>query len=335
MAGGQTSDIVMMDALALSRAIKSKKISCVELMDATLDHIERVNPHVNAIVSLQDRGSLIEQAKARDAELARGDYCGWMHGFPLAVKDLIATKGIRTTQGSRLFKDFVPTADAIVVERMKRAGGIVIGKTNTPEFGLGSNTYNDVFGRTLNAYDQSKTSGGSSGGAGVAVALRLLPVADGSDHGGSLRNPAAFNNVFGFRTSYGRVPAQGLDVFYAYMGVQGPMARTVPDLAMLLSVQAGLRSPPATVEPAGSGTIRQRPATRLQGRACRLVGRFRRCHPVRAGNPRPLQNRAQDLGGTGLCDRRGMAGFPDRAGLAELAQAARLAGRHRAEGPLR
>ncbi len=239
MAGGQTSDIVMMDALALSRAIKSKKISCVELMDATLDHIERVNPHVNAIVSLQDRGSLIEQAKARDAELARGDYCGWMHGFPLAVKDLIATKGIRTTQGSRLFKDFVPTADAIVVERMKRAGGIVIGKTNTPEFGLGSNTYNDVFGRTLNAYDQSKTSGGSSGGAGVAVALRLLPVADGSDHGGSLRNPAAFNNVFGFRTSYGRVPAQGLDVFYAYMGVQGPMARTVPDLAMLLSVQAG------------------------------------------------------------------------------------------------
>ena len=132
MAGGQTSDIVMMDALALSRAIKSKKISCVELMDATLDHIARVNPQVNAIVSLQDRGSLTEQAKARDAELARGHYCGWMHGFPLAVKDLIATKGIRTTQGSRLFKDFVPTADAIVVERMKRAGGIVIGKTNTP-----------------------------------------------------------------------------------------------------------------------------------------------------------------------------------------------------------
>ena len=234
-----SSAIVMMDALALSRAIKSKQVSCVEVMNATLDHIGRLNPKVNAIVSLQDRGGLIMQSQARDAQLAGGEYCGWMHGFPLAVKDLIATKGIRTTQGSPIFKDFVPTTDAIVVERMKRAGGIVIGKTNTPEFGLGSNTYNDVFGRTLNAYDQSKTSGGSSGGAGVAVALHMLPIADGSDHGGSLRNPAAWNNVFGFRPSYGRVPAQGLDVFYAYMGVQGPMARNVPDLAMLLSVQAG------------------------------------------------------------------------------------------------
>jgi amidase len=233
------SDIVMMNALELSRAIKPKRVSCVEVMTAYLDHIEVLNPRVNAIVSLQDRSGLLAQAKARDDQLARGEYCGWMHGFPQAIKDLTATKGIRTTQGSRIFKDFVPAADAIVVERMKRAGSIVIGKTNTPEFGLGSNTYNDVFGRTLNSFDQSKTSGGSSGGAGVAVALRMLPVADGSDHGGSLRNPAAFNNVFGFRTSYGRVPAQGLDVFYAAMGVQGPMARTVPDLAMLLSVQAG------------------------------------------------------------------------------------------------
>ena len=231
--------IVMMDALALSRAIKSKQVSCVEAMNAYLDHIERLNPAVNAIVSLQDRGELIRQAEARDGELARGEYRGWMHGFPHAVKDLVATKGIRTTQGSRIFKDFVPTADAIMVERLRRAGAILIGKTNVPEFGLGSNTYNDVFGRTLNAYDQTRTSGGSSGGAAVALALRMLPVADGSDHGGSLRNPAAFNNVFGFRTSYGRVPAQGLDVFYAWMGVQGPMARNVPDLAMLLSVQAG------------------------------------------------------------------------------------------------
>jgi amidase len=233
------SEIVMMDGGALSRAIKSKQVSCLEVMNAYLDHIETLNPKVNAIVSLQDRGSLVEQAKARDAELARGQRRGWMHGFPQAIKDLTATKGIRTTQGSRIFKDFVPAADAIMVERMKRAGAIIIGKTNTPEFGLGSNTYNDVFGRTLNSYDQSKSSGGSSGGAGVSVALRMLPVADGSDHGGSLRNPAAWNNVFGFRTSYGRVPSQGLDVFYAWMGVQGPMARTVPDLAMLLSVQAG------------------------------------------------------------------------------------------------
>jgi amidase len=233
------SDIVMMDGVALSHAIKSRQVACVEVMDAYLDHIDALNPQVNAIVSRQDRNGLIEEAKARDAELARGEHRGWMHGFPQAIKDLTATKGIRTTQGSRIFKDFVPAADAIMVERMKRAGAIIIGKTNTPEFGLGSNTYNDVFGRTLNSYDQSKSSGGSSGGAGVSVALRMLPVADGSDHGGSLRNPAAWNNVFGFRTSYGRVPSQGLDVFYAWMGVQGPMARTVPDLAMLLSVQSG------------------------------------------------------------------------------------------------
>src|ERR1044071_10353993 len=142
------------------------------------------------------------------------------------------------TQGSRIFKDFGPTADAIVVERAERAGAIIIGKTNTPEFGLGSNTYNDVFGRTLNSYDQSKTSGGSSGGAGVALALRMLPVADGSDHGGSLRNPAAWNNVLGFRTTYGRVPHHMEDLFLTGLSVKGPMARTVEDLQMLLSVQA-------------------------------------------------------------------------------------------------
>ena len=151
------SDIVMMDALALSRAIQSKEVSCVEVMNAYLDHIDALNPKVNAIVSLQDRGDVVAQARARDEQLSRGDVCGWMHGLPQAIKDLTATKGIRTTQGSRIFKDFVPTADAIHVERVKRAGAIIIGKTNTPEFGLGSNTYNDVFGRTLNAYDQSKT----------------------------------------------------------------------------------------------------------------------------------------------------------------------------------
>src|SRR3954447_7393734 len=233
------SDIVMMDALALSRAIQSKQVSCVEVMNATLDHIDALNPKVNAIVSLQDRGDLIAQATARDEQLSRGEVCGWMHGLPQAIKDLTATKGIRTTQGSRIFKDFVPTADAIMVERLKAAGAIIIGKTNTPEFGLGSNTYNDVFGRTLNAHDQSKTAGGSSGGAAVALALRMLPVADGSDHGGSLRNPAAFNNLFGFRPTYGRVPANAEEVFLPQLSVAGPMARTVPDLARLLSVMAG------------------------------------------------------------------------------------------------
>jgi amidase len=162
-----------------------------------------------------------------------------MHGFPHAVKDLEPTRGIRTTMGSPLFKNFFPRDDSILVERIRRAGAIIIGKTNVPEYGLGSQTYNPVFGTTLNAYDQSKTCGGSSGGAAVALALRMVPVADGSDNGGSLRNPAAFNNVFGFRTSSGRVPSQFYEVFVPSISVHGPMARTVPDLAMFLSVIAG------------------------------------------------------------------------------------------------
>jgi amidase len=229
----------MLDAIALSRAIKSREVSCVEVMNAYLDQIERLNPRVNAIVSLEPRESMVKQARNRDEQLAHGEYLGWMHGFPHAIKDLEPTKGIRTTMGSPLFKDFVPEADSILVERIRSAGGIIIGKTNVPEFGLGSQTYNAVFGTTLNAYDQSKTCGGSSGGAAVALALGMLPVADGSDHGGSLRNPAAFNNVFGFRTSFGRVPASFNEVFMTALSVHGPMARTVGDLAKLLSVIAG------------------------------------------------------------------------------------------------
>jgi amidase len=233
------AEIVNLDAVALSRAIKSKQLSCVEVMNAYLDQIDRLNPRVNAIVSLQPREGLIAEAKNRDAQLARGEHLGWMHGFPHAVKDLEPTAGIRTTMGSPLFKNLVPRTDSIMVERIRRVGGIVIGKTNVPEFGLGSQSYNPVFGTTLNAYDQSKTCGGSSGGAAVALALRMAPVADGSDNGGSLRNPAAFNNVFGFRTSFGRVPSQFLEVFMPSISVHGPMARTVPDLAMFLSVIAG------------------------------------------------------------------------------------------------
>ena len=229
----------MLDATALRDAIKSKRVSCVEVMNAYLDHIERFNPRVNAIVSLQDRKGLLAQAQHRDEQLVRGEYLGCMHGFPQAIKDLEPTEGIRTTMGSPLLKDFVPRTDSIVVERMKRAGSIIIGKTNTPEFGLGSQTYNPVFGATLNAFDQSKTCGGSSGGAAVALALRMMCVADGGDHGGSLRNPAAFNNVFGFRTSLGCVPIEHPAAFMPSLSVAGPMARTVPDLALLLSVQAG------------------------------------------------------------------------------------------------
>ena len=231
--------IVALEAVALSGAIRAREISCAEVMRAYLDHIDRLNPLVNAIVALQDRAGLLRQAAARDDDLARGAHRGWLHGFPLAIKDLEPVAGIRSTSGSPIFADFVPEADSIMVSRLRAAGGIVIGKTNVPEFGLGSQSYNPVYGTTLNAYDQALAAGGSSGGAAVAVALRMLPVADGSDYGGSLRNPAAWNNVFGLRTSYGRVAAEPRDGFLPSMGVLGPMARSVPDLARLLSVQAG------------------------------------------------------------------------------------------------
>src|SRR5258706_15302972 len=186
MASAQTklSDIVSMSGTELAAAIKAKRVSSVEVMTAYLDHIAHLNPKVNAIVSLQDRGDLLRQARERDAQLARGEVLGWMHGFPQAIKDLAPVKGIRMAMGSPILKDFIAPVDAIFVERMKRAGAIIIGKTNTPEFGLGSQTYNPVFGATYNAYDQTKTAGGSSGGAGVSLALRLLPVARASDSGG-------------------------------------------------------------------------------------------------------------------------------------------------------
>ena len=233
------TEITSLDATALRDAIASKRVSCVEVMDAFFDRIERLNPRVNAIVSIQPRDVLRKQAAERDSELARGVSRGPLHGFPFAIKDLEPTAGIRSTLGSPLFKDFIPRADSILVERIRRAGAIIIGKTNVPEFGLGSHTFNPVFGTTLNAYDQSRTAGGSSGGAAVSLALKMLPLADGSDHAGSLRNPAAFNNVFGFRTSFGRVPSDWSEVFMPALSVHGPMARNVPDLAMLLAVIAG------------------------------------------------------------------------------------------------
>src|SRR5712691_10752926 len=233
------SDIVMMDAGELAGAIRARKVSCVEVMAAYLDHIDRLNPKVNAIVALQDRADLLGQAREKDAQLARGEAVGPLHGRPHAVKDLAPVKGIPMTMGSPILKDNVPTADSVMVARVRNAGAIFIGKTNTPEFGLGSNTFNPIYGITRNAYDQSRSAGGSSGGAAVALALRMLPLADGTDYAGSLRNPAGWNNVFGFRTSYGLVPADGRDAWLPSMGVLGPMARHVADLAMLLAVQSG------------------------------------------------------------------------------------------------
>ena len=184
-----TNEIVMMTATDLSAAIRNKKVSCREVMNAYLDHIDRINPQFNAIVTRVDRETLLKQSDSADADLAKGTVHGWMHGFPHAVKDLAFTKGIRTTLGSPVFENYTPTVDAIFVERLKSNGAIIVGKTNTPELGLGSQTYNAIFGVTRNAYDPSKTAGGSSGGASVSLALRMQPVADGSDFAGSLRNP--------------------------------------------------------------------------------------------------------------------------------------------------
>jgi amidase len=250
------SEIIALDARGLSEAIHARRVSCVEVMTAYLDHIDRVNPIVNAIVSLEPRASLLQQARARDEALGRGESMGWLHGIPQAVKDVLLTRGIRTTWGSPLFADFVPDRDAIAVERLRGAGAILIGKTNVPEFALGSHTYNNVFGTTRNAYDVSRTAGGSSGGAAVALALRMLPVADGTDHAGSLRNPAAFNNVLGFRTTFGCIPAAEGSAFLPGLGVVGPMARTATDLALLLAVLAGQdpRAPLSSRDPPGRFT---------------------------------------------------------------------------------
>ena len=252
-AAAATPDIVMMDARALSKAIAAKKLSCTEVMTATLDHIERFNPKVNAIVALQDRDRLMAQAREHDAMLAKGQHMGVLHGFPHAVKDLQPVRGIVSTSGSPILKNFVPSADSLPVERMRKAGAIFIGKTNTPEFGLGSHTYNPVYGATHNPYDPSKTAGGSSGGAAVSLATHMLPVADGSDYGGSLRNPAGWNNVVGFRNSLGVVPTAGEDVWMPAMGVTGAMARSTADLALLLSTQAGY-DPRAPMSLEGSGS---------------------------------------------------------------------------------
>lgn len=238
-AAAPVPELVKLDALELSKAIHSKQVSCREVMQTFLDHIERYNPRVNALVSLQPRDLLLKQAEERDAQLARGDSLGWMHGFPHAVKDLAATRGIRTSGGSPLV-DGIPAADELFVERLRKNGAVLIGKTNVPEFGLGSQSYNPVFGAVRNAYDPSKTAGGSSGGAAVSLALRMLPVADGSDMMGSLRNPAAFNNVIGFRPSYGRVPAgPAQEVFLEQLSTEGPMGRGIRDVAALLAVMAG------------------------------------------------------------------------------------------------
>lgn len=233
-------EIVQWSAIELSRRIHARDVSCVEVMEAFLAQIDRLNPKVNAIVARVDTESAIDQARERDGLLSQGLSGGWMHGFPQAPKDLAATAGLVTTMGSLALARNVPMHDSIVVERIRCQGAVLIGKANTPEFGLGSHTYNRVYGTTGNAWNPSRSAGGSSGGTAVAVALNMLPVADGSDMMGSLRNPAAWSNIYGLRPSLGRVPyGPAKDVFFQQLGTEGPMARNPQDLAWLLATQAG------------------------------------------------------------------------------------------------
>lgn len=235
-----SEELTGLDAGALAQAIRAREVSCREVMQAFLGRIHRLNPRLNANVNLARDDTLLAQADQRDAELAQGRWRGWLHGLPQAIKDAAHAQGLPTTVGCTLLHDAVAAQDGLMTARMKAAGCIVIGKTNMPEFGLGSHTFNTLFGATGNAWDPAVSAGGSSGGAAVALAQRLLPVADGSDFMGSLRNPAAWANVFGLRPSQGRVPYwPAADTWVSQLGTEGPMARTVGDLARLLSIQAG------------------------------------------------------------------------------------------------
>ena len=247
-----TAELCFAPARRLARMIRGRKVSATEVVRAFIAQIERVNPRLNAIVTFTPERAL-QQARALDRRLAhpRSARPGPLAGLPIAFKDLVDTKGIRTTRGSPVYRDHVPAEDALIVERLHAAGAITLGKTNTPEFGAGSQTFNAVFGATRNPYDPARTCGGSSGGAAVALACGMLPFADGSDLGGSLRNPAGFCNVVGFRPTPGRVPAHPATDAWDTMAVLGPMGRTVEDAAFLLAAMAGpdARAPASIAEP--------------------------------------------------------------------------------------
>jgi amidase len=289
-----------MSALVLSKAIHSKQVSCREVMQAYLKQIETHNPASNAIVSLAPQEALLAQADERDTQLARGQSMGWMHGLPQAVKDLADVEGFRTSQGSPLTPLTPAGKDGLMAARMRAAGCIMIGKTNTPEFGLGSHTFNEVFGATRNAWDPTKTAGGSSGGAAVALAQRMLPVADGSDFMGSLRNPAGWNHVFGMRPSQGRVPKPSApDVFIAQLGTEGPMARTVSDLTMLLSTQAGYDArAPLSIQESGAAFAQSLDAN-MKGKRVGWLGNLNGYLPMESGVLEICQSALEVLETTG------------------------------------
>ncbi|MCB8874491.1 amidase [Acidisoma silvae] len=304
------TDPTALSATALARDIATGQRSAVSVMEAFLERIDAVNPRVNAIVSRVDRPTLLAEAREQDEILKQHGPIGPLHGLPMAVKDLEDVVGLPTTQGSPLFRDTVATSDSPMVARLRQAGAIFIGKTNVPEFGLGSHTYNPVFGTTLNAYDHSRTAGGSSGGAAVALATHMVPLADGSDHAGSLRNPAGFNNIYGFRPSFGRIPDDAADLFAASLGVTGPMARSVEDLALLFSVQAGPDPRmPLSIQESGQSVTQPLEAA-LKGRRVGWLGDLGGYLPMEDGILPLCEQGLSVLSGLGCAVEPVSIGFP-------------------------
>jgi amidase len=237
--GGTADDLCFSSARELAQRIRNGQLSAREVMAAHLKQINRLNPKLNAIVAKLDDEKCLALADAADQRRAHREPLGPLHGLPIAIKDTEPAVGFPFTRGSPIFREEMPKADSVLVERLRNAGALLIGKTNVPEFAMGSHTYNKVYGTTVNPYDLTKSAGGSSGGAGAALAAGLLPIANGSDLGGSLRNPGNFNNVVGFRPTVGFVPLAPAPMPFGNLAVKGPMARTVSDVAFLLSVMAG------------------------------------------------------------------------------------------------
>ena len=260
------SDPTDMTASVLSVAIRQRDVSCVEVMQAYLERIHRYNPVYNAIVSMVEDDELIKQAELADLALDKDEYWGWMHGMPHAVKDSMDVAGMPTSHGSPIFAGTIAEEDNLMIAKIRSEGAIFIGKTNPPEFGMGSQTYNTVFGATGSAYDPDLTAGGGTGGGACGLGTHMLPVADGGDMMGSLRNPGAFNNVIGFRPTQGRVvDGRGADLFYQQLGTSGPMGRNSEDTYRLLHTIAG-------PEPGLPLSLRDRLPSSQQFKASNLQG---------------------------------------------------------------
>jgi amidase len=301
LAATRDADILDMGAVQMAAALCRRDLSARELMTAHLARVDALNPQFTAIVSRIDPADALRQANAADQAAAAGQFNGALHGFPHAVKDTAPVRGIASTQGSPLLRDNIPAADSLVVARMREAGAIFVGKSNVPEFALGSHSYNPLFGTTGNAYDPGKAAGGSTGGGAVALALRMVPLADGSDFGGSLRNPAGWNNIFGFRPSWGVVPSiPNIDLFWQNFATSGPMGRSVADVALLLSVQAG-SDPRAPFAPTADPALFAGPLDRdWKGKRIGWLGDLDGALPMEAGVMETCERALAAFGAIGM-----------------------------------